>query len=289
MNTATRPSKTAPALNPALASVPDATPDTPPNHAMSAEEAGLWKALRERADASARERLMAMHLPYARVVAATYYGRRTHNDIEFEEYLQLASMGLVESVDRFDAERGIQFRTFAARRMHGAILNGLERLTEKNQQIAVRKRLQQERLEAVKANAAECKTKAAVSAGDKQDELFRYLAEVGVGLALGVLLEGTGMVDDDSFGNASISASPEVSYFRKTELQRLQELVRKQLLQLTEQEQIVIRYHYLQEVPFDQIALHLKLSKGRISQIHRSALSRLKDMFTHIGRCDLSL
>lgn len=245
----------------------------------------MWKAVRTHADPEARERLMAMHLPYARVVAATYYARRTHNDVEFEEYLQLASMGLIESVDRFDPERGVQFRTFSARRMHGAILNGLERMTEKNQQIAVRRRLQKERLEAAKSAAAQSSS----STGDKQDDLFRYLAEVGVGLALGVLLEGTGMVDNESFGNASVSASPEVSYFRQTELQRLQQVVREQVKRLSQQEQTVIRYHYLQEIPFEQIADQMNLSKGRISQIHRSALLRLRDLFSHIGSCDLSL
>jgi RNA polymerase sigma factor for flagellar operon FliA len=194
-------------------------------------------------------------------------------------------MGLVECVDRFDPAHGVQFRTFAARRMHGAILNGLERCTEKNQQIAVRKRLQQERLEAAKASAAENKSGAA----DKQDEVFRYLAEVGLGLALGVLLEGTGMIDDESFGNACTAASPEVSYFRKSEIQRLQQLVRDLVKRLTQQEQTVIRYHYLQETPFDEIAEHMKLSKGRISQIHRSALARMKDVLSQSGSCDLSL
>lgn len=255
--------------------------------AMSVEEQALWHALSYEADTGARERLLALHLPYARIVAATYYGRRTHNDIDFEEYLQLASLGLVESVDRFDATRGVQFRTFAARRMHGAILNGLERLTEKNQQIAVRKRLQNERLETAKANASAGIPEG--GSGDKPGEIFRYLAEVGLGLALGVLLEGTGMIDDESFGNASVGASPEVSYFRQTELQSLQKMVREQLQRLTQQEQTVICYHYLQEVPFEQIAQNLNLSKGRISQIHRSALNRLKEMFTEIGNCDLTL
>ena len=257
----------------------------PVKNAMGAEEARLWQALREQGDTAARERLMELHLPYARVVAATYYARRTHNDVEFDEYHQLAAMGLVECVDRFDPAHGVQFRTFAARRMHGAILNGLERCTEKNQQIAVRKRLQQERLEAAKASATENKSTAA----DKQDELFRYLADVGFGLALGVLLEGTGMVDNESFDEASLAASPEVAYFRKSEIQRLQQLVRDLVKRLTQQEQTVIRYHYLQETPFDEIAEHMKLSKGRISQIHRSALQRMKEVLSQSSNCDLSL
>jgi RNA polymerase sigma factor for flagellar operon FliA len=257
----------------------------PVTKAMDTEEARLWQALREQGDTTARERLMELHLPYARVVAASYYARRTHNDIEFDEYHQLAAMGLVECVDRFDPAHGVQFRTFAARRMHGAILNGLERCTEKNQQIAVRKRLHQERLESVKASLPDIKTRAA----DKQDELFRYLADVGFGLALGMLFEGTGMIDSESFDEASMAASPEVSYFRKSEMQRLQDLVRELVQRLTKQEQTVIKYHYLQETPFDEIARHMGLSKGRISQIHRSALLHLKDVLSLSGSCDLSL
>jgi RNA polymerase sigma factor for flagellar operon FliA len=39
----------------------------------------------------------------------------------------------------------------------------------------------------------------------------------------------------------------------------------------------IIRYHYLDGLSFEQIALAFGLSKGRISQIHRGALRSLKD------------
>src|SRR5207247_5117094 len=99
----------------------------------TAEEAALWRQLRATSDAQAREKLLALHLPYARTLAATFYARRFHDEIEFGDYLQFASVGLLEALDRYDPGRGVQFRTFAARRMQGAILNGLEKLTEKQQ------------------------------------------------------------------------------------------------------------------------------------------------------------
>jgi RNA polymerase sigma factor FliA len=110
-------------------------------------EAGLWQRFRAAGDADARSRLLEMHLPYAKILAGVYFGRRYHDEVEFGDYLQLASIGLVEALDRFDPARGVQFRTFAARRMHGAILDGLERMTEKQQQIAARQRLRNERLQ----------------------------------------------------------------------------------------------------------------------------------------------
>ena len=216
------------------------------------DEARYWHRLRSHGDRQARERLSGHFLPYARTIAATCYARRTHNEIEFEEYLQLASVGLVEALDRFDPGRGVLFKTFAARRMIGSILNGLERLTEKNQQIAVRQRLRQERLQTIKMQArgvveGASANAAAVMGGNatgrrltSQDDLFRYLAEVGIGLALGVLLDGTGMAQ----GNDGVS--PEVEYFQQAELKQLQNQIRETVARLPEQEQKVVRHHYLQ-------------------------------------------
>jgi len=271
-------------LSTAVPLQPPANSSTP-SAAIASDELALWRALREHGDANARARLLEMHLPYARVVAATYYARRTHDEVEFADYLQLARLGLVESLDRFDPDQGAQFRTFAARRMHGAILNGLERSTEKSQQIAVRKRVQQERLQAAKAAARE-RTQAQGASGP--DELFQYLAEVGVGLALGVLLEGTGMVDGEAFG-AEPEPSVEDAYLQRSELQQLQQRVQAAVSRLSTQEQVVIRRHYLQDHPVEQIATHLGLSKGRISQIHKAALHKMREALAQRPTLDVRL
>jgi RNA polymerase sigma factor for flagellar operon FliA len=38
----------------------------------------------------------------------------------------------------------------------------------------------------------------------------------------------------------------------------------------------VIYGHYYQHQPFEEIAQDMELSRGRVSQIHRSALARLR-------------
>lgn len=243
-------------------------------------ESELWRAWNDRQDPVAREKLMLKHLPYARIVAATYYKRRTHDEVEFDEYLQLASLGMLESLDRYDPALGAQFTTFAARRMHGAILNGLVRLTEKNQQIAVRSGIRRERLLAIKADAMSAidhsaPVDPAIDSVNRQ-ALFSFLAEVGVGLALGVMLEGTGMIDSDLLDGDTQVISPEVSYFRKSGMQQLQATLRDVLRGLGDQEQTVIREHYLHEVSFDSIATSLGVKRSRVSQIHRQALRNLR-------------
>jgi RNA polymerase sigma factor for flagellar operon FliA len=231
------------------------------------DEAGLWQKYRQADDEAARGELLALHLPYARIVAGAYYARRLHNEIPFEEFLQSAHLGMLEALTRFDPARGVLFRTFAARRMHGAILDGLERFTEKQQQIAVRQRLRSERLAHIAA-AAEDAAGAAGSASDPQ-QLLRYVSEVGIGLALCWLLEGTGMVED-------AHASHSVPFYQPAALREMRQALLAAVDGLPPQEKVVVRSHYLQDVPFERIATTMQLTKGRISQIHKQALLHLR-------------
>lgn len=243
--------------------------EAPPGESM------LWSRWRVARDEAARVQLLDRYLPYARVVAASYYARRMHNEIEFDEYLQLARLGMLESFDRYDPAAGAQFKTFAARRMHGAILDGLEQLTEKQRQIGVRKRLQADRLESLKTRD--------VDAPDSVDPgLFQRLADVGIGLALGILLEETGMFADE--GDArNLPQTP----YQPLEVRQTQRRLRELVDRLPDSQRRVIRDHYIQNQPFDEIAKELGLSKGRVSQIHKQALGSLRQLIGARQRCDV--
>ena len=243
----------------------------------------LWARWREQGDAAAREQLIGLHLPYARILAATLYARRMYGDVEFDDYLQFARLGLMEALDRFDPAHGASFKTFASKRIQGAMLSGLVRLTEMGQQISVRAALRQERIQAVKESAA-----VSPAAQTGPDALFRYLADVGIGLAIGVLLEDTGMVDADAFESTTHALSPEVSYFRKTEIQQLRAALRDKVNQLSPQQKKVIACHYMQEMSFEQIAQSMRVSRARVSQLHREGLSRLRTLMADDARCDVS-
>ena len=117
------------------------------------------------------------------------------------DYMQLATLGLIEAIDRFDAEPRRAVQAFAAPRIRGAVLNALEALSETYQQNALRKRLQAERLESLRR---------ARRRGRKAD-LFGALADVAVGFALGYMLEGSGMVAPTSSATATSRTSTAAS------------------------------------------------------------------------------
>src|SRR5258708_5517020 len=80
----------------------------------AAERVSVSRELFERwqrdKDPRARESLVELYLPLARSLAARYRGRGRE---PFDDLLQVASLGLLKALDRFDPDRGVAFSSYA--------------------------------------------------------------------------------------------------------------------------------------------------------------------------------
>lgn len=250
-------------------------PSNPP--ASDGADAQLWARFVDDRDVTTRNRLIERYLPLCRSIAAAVYAKRGGLELEFLDYLQFGTLGLIEAVERFDPAQGAAFATFATPRIRGSILNNLEALSEQYTQIGLHRRLGEDRLESL----TDEEPLAASPGRRRKRDLLGYLTELTVGFALAELLEGSGML---------LGLEDEQSYrheFYAGEAQRqLQQALATLVQALPEQERRVIQYHYYQGLEFVEIADLLGLSKGRISQIHRQALQLVREAYASVGRLD---
>jgi RNA polymerase sigma-B factor len=75
-----------------------------------AGEAELWRRFASTRDPAIREELVRRNLPFAKRLALRYRGASE----SFDDLLQVANLGLINAIDRFDPEREIPFTAFAS-------------------------------------------------------------------------------------------------------------------------------------------------------------------------------
>lgn len=205
--------------------------------------------------------LVNEHLALVRMIASSLYRQRSFDGVPFEEYVQFGVEGLLQAGRRFKPHLGIRFETYAQHRIRGAIISGLEKSTEVNQQVASMRRQNQERLASISEDVDD-------STADLDDCLQR-LVSASIGLAISFMLEDSGMYVD---GERSCwrDGANNLAY------KQLQGRLTRALDDLNDKERAVLEWHYFEHEPFDVAAQHLGLSKGRVSQLHRSALNKLR-------------
>lgn len=235
-------------------------------------EEALWRALRQEDSIPARHEIFGLYSHFAQRIARRHFLDRKSGDIELPDLCQLAYAGLLEGIDKFDPSYGAPFSAYAERRISGSILDGIIKMSEVREQISYRNRVRDDRLRSLATDAnAEMDTESAI----------RALAEAAVGLALGFMLEGTNLYVVDGADRANVGAYDSVLW--KETLKR----VGAELSALPEREQFIVRQHYLNGVAFEQIATLMNLSKGRVSQLHRTALTLLRKRMQRDGNFKL--
>jgi RNA polymerase sigma-B factor len=82
----------------------------PGSEEQLAGEGALWKRYARFREPTIREELVRRNLPFAKRLALRYRGASE----SFDDLLQVASLGLLNAIDRFDPDRGIPFTAFAS-------------------------------------------------------------------------------------------------------------------------------------------------------------------------------
>jgi len=237
---------------------------------LNESELELWTAFKNERSTVAREALFSSYAPFARSIAMRLFRERSRGDMDSQDVCQLAYAGLLEALDRFEPNIGTPFRAFAAHRIAGSIRDGIPQMSELREQMSWRHRLHRDRLDSIKGGK------------ERHQEAIDNLTDLVIGLALGFMLEDAGLLQTD---DAITAHAGRQTAYDTLAWKDLVNNVRRGLETLPERERTILEKHYLDHVNFDTLASLLRISKGRVSQLHRDALSELRE---HLARRGLN-
>jgi RNA polymerase sigma factor FliA len=235
---------------------------------QSSDEEALWSEFKDDGSTKAREQLFRNYVPLAKRLAARFMRNDVSTRIEFEEFFQLACTGLLEAIDHYKPELGVPFRYFGNRRINGSILTGIARYSEVNQQISARSSIVRERMASVKSHQ---------TAPSELAAALDFLGEIAAELALGIMLEDSHLYSVEGRDRAP-------NAYETLAWKQAVQLVQAQLEQLPPRDRDLIRMHYVEGINFEQIAALFGVTKGRVSQLHKSAIALLRKRLFNTDR-----
>ena len=204
------------------------------------------------------------NLPLVRHIIGRLAAKLPHG-IDLENLEAAGTLGLVEAANRFEPERGIQFRTFAYTRVRGAILDELRRNCPFPQELLERmaqvRKVMQTMTPPVQAEAL------AAATGLSEIDVNECLAAIRL----------TRVVPWDNIAEPSAGET----IHQRPEMQ-MEDAERKRLLvqaiaTLPDSERLAVTLYYMEDLRLKELGRVLELSESRVSRLLKAAQHHIEE------------
>jgi RNA polymerase sigma-B factor len=237
------------------------------------EDRRLLIRYHEEGDASAREELVERFLPLARQLARRY--QRQNEPLD--DLMQVASMGLVKAIDRFDPSRGTAFSTYAV----PTILGELKRYFRDSGWAVHVPRGMQERVMKLDQASQDLHRKLgrSPSAYELADELGLTSEEVLEAMEASSAYDAISLEEQRGSERDSQEPTYADSLGREEERYELVEYgatIAPTMKALSERERLILHLRFVEDMTQSEIADRIGVSQMHVSRLIRRALARLR-------------
>ena len=254
-----------------------------PSTISTVDSTDLFIRWQQHGDRRARAALVERYLPLARKLARRYSGARE----PFDDLLQVASLGLVKAVDRFDIDRGTAFSSFAV----PTILGELKRyFRDLGWSVHVPRGAQEQ---ALKVEDAQHMLTARSGRPPSVQELAQYL-ELSVEDVLEALETAAAhhsssldIARDDGEGESGTLVDAYGEEDDRFEIVEASATIATAARHLSPRERRVLALRFVEDLTQTQIAETIGVSQMQVSRILRRALARLREL-TETGEDGIS-
>ena len=229
-----------------------------------------------------RDRMLLEHMTTVRFVARRIHERLPQH-VEMDDLISAGMIGLMDALSKFDHSKQVQFKSYAQFRIRGAILDSLRTLDWSPRELRRKGRAVEDTVRTLThtLGRAPSETEVAHGMGLSLGDYQALLGELK-GLEVGSLnLERTedGGNDELSYLPGTESDEPLFQCLKGELRQRLIDAIED----LPEKERTVLTLYYHEELTMKEIGAVLGVVESRVSQIHSSAVVRLRVALADLG------
>lgn len=225
----------------------------------------------QRAEADRRDTLIINNLDYVRHILGKLVVELPAG-VDEENLMSAGTLGLIEAANSYDESRGVAFRTFAYRRIRGAIIDELRRNCPLPQRIL-------ENLSLLRAARLVLQPPVTMEALANQTGLsIREIEEC----LQASRLTSQQTWEDDQDGHVPRRAEQDAPSSR-LEAAELNEQLTDALMHLPERERLCLTLYYMEDLRLKEIGAVLGISESRVSRILSRAEFQLREGMRAVG------
>ena len=230
-------------------------------------------------DIEERDRLIVKYAPLVNTIA-NRMGLRLPPQVSKDDLLSAGIMGLLDAIEKFDVDKGVEFKSYAEFRIRGAMLDELRSMDWVPRSVRRNaKRLQEaySKVEREKMRPAQDE-EVAEEMGLDMDAFFRLLDEArGVSIIskeeMSYLLPHE---DGDMawpMNQLGVGAGP----LDSLNLVELKNVIAEAIQKLPKNERMAVALYYYEELTMKEIGKIMGYTESRVSQLHTKAVIRLRN------------
>jgi RNA polymerase sigma-B factor len=230
----------------------------------------LLRAVHDRADSAARQRLIEENLPLVRLVARRYARRGE----PYDDLMQVGAIGLIKAIDRFDPDRGFGLEAYAIPMIVGEIKRHFR---DRGWAVHVPRRLKELNLkltslvDQLSSSLGRSPTIAelAKAASVEPEEVIEALE---AGQAYTALSLSVPVGDDPDTVLEHTIADPEAVFAAADD----RDFIARGLSVLDKRERAIVELRFFSGLSQSQIAQELGISQMHVSRLIRRALEKIR-------------
>ena len=250
-----------------------------PRRASSEELQALWKRYITTQDSSLRDRLILTLAPLVKFIVYRKV-REMPGHAEAEDFISVGLEALIQSIDRYDPEKGATLEQYAWTRVHGAVLDELRRQDWAPRSVRRWERDIEKAVEEFTAlhQRRPTREELAESLSVSVQELRRHRADIAqsdvTSLNAVVLSDdaGTNIEQIDTIAATDDRLDPETGAVRTEAKDRF----RAAFARLPEREREIAVLLYVKSLTLAEIGDVLGVSESRVCQIHGQTKKKLR-------------